>query len=351
MAQKLTIAVGMARPYNNFDLFRLIAASLIAWLHAIIFVAGNSDNHPLLLSFGRSALSAFFIMSGFLITQSYLNRDNLIEYMASRVLRLFPSLWLCILFCALILGPLVTTLSLHDYFTNPEVWRFIKFNALLHLYYTLPGVFTNNPIPYAVNSSLWTLLYEFKLYVVIGLFGVLGILKHPYLRVICALGILGALYATNNFAYFYYCFVLGALANFFKEKIVLSPWILIGLYVICWLLRNTGFLYFSVSYIALAYLCFCLAYMPFLRDNYITRYGDFSYSVYIYAFPIQQTFMHFFHFKSAWTLSLSAMPVIYTIAAFSWFYIERPALRQKRRIHAFLNNLSNKFYGKKIHRS
>jgi len=66
-----------------------------------------------------------------------------------------------------VVGPLVTSVPLNEYFENVQTYQYIKQNLLFHIVYDLPGVFNNNPYASAVNGSLWTLSYEVGCYLVL----------------------------------------------------------------------------------------------------------------------------------------------------------------------------------------
>jgi peptidoglycan/LPS O-acetylase OafA/YrhL len=64
----------------------------------------------------------------------------------------------------------------------------------------------------------------------------------------------------------------------------------------------------------------------------VTRMGDFSYGVYIYAFPIQQAAsMLLGPGISALTLFMVSMPATLIVASISWHFVEKPALALKQR--------------------
>jgi peptidoglycan/LPS O-acetylase OafA/YrhL len=61
------------------------------------------------------------------------------------------------------------------------------------------------------------------------------------------------------------------------------------------------------------------------------RFGDLSYGLYIYAFPIQQTIIHSSHNTQPLSVNLIASAAAITVAAwFSWHLIEQPAMGLKR---------------------
>jgi peptidoglycan/LPS O-acetylase OafA/YrhL len=62
---------------------------------------------------------------------------------------------------------------------------------------------------------------------------------------------------------------------------------------------------------------------------------DYSYGIYIYAFPVQQavTFLIIPDASQKWLLALSiSIAVTCVLAMLSWILVERPALTQKRRL-------------------
>jgi len=84
------------------------------------------------------------------------------------------------------------------------------------------------------------------------------------------------------------------------------------------------------AHLLIPYAVIAIAYAPLPWVSRAGRYGDFSYGIYIYAYPVQQAVVHF----SANQLPLSAMIALqaaFTLAAawLSWHFIESPALSHK----------------------
>lgn len=104
---------------------------------------------------GSFAVDIFFIASGFLVTGSLLKRQSLIEFCWARLLRIYPALLVALLLTVLVLGPLFTTLPLHQYFASKVVYIYLVKNLLLvaGTNFILPGVFENNPI-LALSTAL-----------------------------------------------------------------------------------------------------------------------------------------------------------------------------------------------------
>src|SRR5262249_40427148 len=105
-------------------------------------------------------------------------RSSLPFFAASRVLRVVPGLAVALLFSAFVLGPLVTTLPLRDYLTNPAVRTYVTRNLNLLVVdpqWGLPGLFATSKHRFAVNGSLWSLWPEIQMYEYLLLLGVIGL--------------------------------------------------------------------------------------------------------------------------------------------------------------------------------
>ena len=180
-------AAPQAHPPNNFDFVRLVAASMVLYSHHFI-LAGRPEEPKVfgIISFGHLAVVMFFSLSGYLVTQSWQSDPHIFRFAMRRILRIWPALAAAVIFCALILGPLVTSSPLIDYFENGGTWSYFK-NLIIPRAFHLPGVFENNPYPLSVNGSLWTIPIEVLCYMVLGAAGFLGLMKKRsvWLMAIC----------------------------------------------------------------------------------------------------------------------------------------------------------------------
>ena len=81
----------------------------------------------------------------------------------------------------------------------------------------------------------------------------------------------------------------------------------------------------------LGYSILVFAFFRHFRSIDVGRIGDYSYGVYLYAFPVQQSLIYFFkNSMTAWQLVLYSLSLTLVLAAVSWHVIEKPALRLKR---------------------
>lgn len=83
------------RQENNFDLIRLLAALQVLYIHAASWLKLPDIpfpwSWPLRLF---SGVPVFFVISGFLVTRSFLDsRSGTAGYFARRALRIYPGLW------------------------------------------------------------------------------------------------------------------------------------------------------------------------------------------------------------------------------------------------------------------
>jgi peptidoglycan/LPS O-acetylase OafA/YrhL len=101
-------------------------------------------------------------------------------------------------------------------------------------------------------------------------------------------------------------------------------------------------LFFVVYNLVLAYMLLFLAYVPSGFVRAYNRLGDYSYGLYIYAFPVQQTAVALFPGISPLRLILISAPITVALAALSWHLVEKRALRLK----SSLLNHSRRFVGR-----
>src|SRR5215831_14923863 len=120
---------------NNFDALRLLAAISVIFSHSFLIAEGTQNNEPLILLTGNQAILGlagvfvFFAISGFLVTQSFEQTPNPLQFLAKRGLRIFPGLFIATVISAFVMGPLVTTLPLGSYLGRPEPYQYVVGNT------------------------------------------------------------------------------------------------------------------------------------------------------------------------------------------------------------------------------
>ena len=173
----------LQRRGNNFDVLRLVAASLVLFSHSYA-LTGNAEPFAEVSgwTFGEVGVVMFFAMSGFLIAKSWGDLPQLVPFTVKRALRILPALVVAVSVTVFVIGPLFTTLPLGSYFSDPVTWLYlVRASLLITFFGTLPGVFEDNPYPDAVNGSLWTLPVEACCYALAAALGTLGLLRRSVL--------------------------------------------------------------------------------------------------------------------------------------------------------------------------
>jgi peptidoglycan/LPS O-acetylase OafA/YrhL len=249
------------------------------------------------------------------------------------------------------LGLAFTTLPAADFLADAKTIKFLWKNAIAIRggEYYLPAVFQGNPFPLAINGSLWTLLWELRMYMTLAvlwwLAGFATVRRQSFYEasIVVLAVVTTALYLTHQFA-------PGLLPRPLVVKTGLVPMFLLG--AACYVLRarialrigwfgaaaalvvaaglsadHTSFR--AVYFLAMPYLVLFLAYMPTGALRGFNRLGDYSYGVYIIAFPVQQTVVALMPGISALQLIVWASLVTLALAWCSWHFVEEPALECK----------------------
>lgn len=348
----LTISARVNQRDNNFTMIRLLAAYAVLYVHSYGLSLGRPAQDPLtqwVLSWwghglGHLAVMVFFVISGFLVTGSYLHRNDALAFAEARLLRVLPGLWVAVFFSVFVVGLYASTLPWDEFLSDPGTWAFIKKNVWLldGASYKLPGVFDNNPRTVAVNGSLWTLPIEFYMYIFVFMLGIFGILKRRVLfnAVFMLLLVLfvcideQGIKLSNPFLK-HYDLIMAYLAGMFlyinRGYVPLSFSMLAILMLLMFLSRSFSMFWLPASVLGMAYVVIFAAIHPALRLPSVDRWGDFSYGLYIYAFPVQQLLVLEVSRSPLVVLLLSTL-IVLPLAILSWRYVEKPVLRLKGHI-------------------
>jgi peptidoglycan/LPS O-acetylase OafA/YrhL len=335
--------MSLPRHDNNFDLLRVVAASAVIFSHSFLIAEGNDNHEPLILLTGRQSILGlcgvfvFFAISGFLVTQSYEATKGPLRYLAKRALRIFPGLIVALILSAFVLAPLVTTQPLVEYLRRPEAWRYVFWNTLLDLrVHELPGVlFVDNAVGLEVNGSLWTLRYEFEMYLMVLALGMCGLLRVPVLLALLALG-LGCIYFPQldflgGWGWLLAFFVVGMLLYKLRDTRIFDG--RIALVALAGLALSIPLRQFILLFpLTGCYLALWLALDKRLPVVRAARFGDLSYGLYIYGWPAEQAVVWAMGGHAAWwQVFLGAWALAAVMAFLSWHLVEQPALRLKPR--------------------
>ena len=100
---------------NNLDFMRFFFAVMVIFSHSFILINGSNSTEPFWLGSngqltgGYLAVAFFFIVSEFLITQSWMNSSGIFSFFRKRILRIYPAFIVASLVCVLFVSALGST--------------------------------------------------------------------------------------------------------------------------------------------------------------------------------------------------------------------------------------------------
>jgi peptidoglycan/LPS O-acetylase OafA/YrhL len=316
---------------------------------------------------GTLAVYGFFVLSGFLVAASG-RRLGGRRFWWHRFLRIFPGLWVCLLVTALVIAPCVTWYehgSLVGFWSAPDgPLRYLRADWWSGMrQYPISGLLST--VPYArvtgvvgpFNGSLWSLVYEVACYVLAGLLVFTGVLRRAPRVVLVAAAVVYLVIVRDYLVvpglasqpgphgravlplvgvvdghfllYLGFLFLLGMVAQLYQHRILVHP-VLVGLAaaVLVSTLAFGGF--FVLGLLAFAYLLLCAAATLPTVLHRVGRTRDYSYGIYIYAFPVQEVVAVLGGAGLGYVgfIGLSLVGTM-VLAVGSWHLVERPALALK----------------------
>ncbi len=349
----LTLARAAIGHDNNLNLLRVVAALLVLVSHSVTVATGDASLEPLRgllgLSLGDISVDIFFVVSGFLVTGSLTRSNSLTKYAAARGLRIVPGLWVALLVTVLIVSVSFSAFSPARNLMDLRTWHYLSRNGLIvtGVDFSLPGAFASNPFPGSVNASLWTLPLEVWMYIILAFEWWVArevfervetrylpklLLVTAAVLVVATLGLVLAGHPSNS---------LRHAAMFFSAAWMYEARERIPLKGVAASLALTAILCaaivshsaFEVAYrLFLPYIVLYMAYVPAGFIRRYNRVGDFSYGIYIYAFPFQQITAALVPGIGVFRLFLLASGMTIFAALLSWHLVESPALKLRSRI-------------------
>lgn len=299
---------------NHFNAIRLAMALAVIWSHCFALYLGSEDTEPVSVLFagfcnaGNLGVRVFFIISGFLIAQSYLARRSDADFFRRRIRRIYPGFIVATALCWFVVVPIYASAGWS--LITPRLVLDWAWHALT-LQGTIPGAdaFAGNPSQ-AVNGALWSIRYEAWCYVGLAALGMAGVLRRPHLVLALMLAVMagkalldltgkqpggGVIEAVFGWPYAWFslapCFLAGVLVRLYGTAVPRSGALLaaavVALVAAAQLGAGSRIVFDLVFPVSVAYVTFHLAFSAASIPD-AARFGDFSYGAYLYGFPIQQ---------------------------------------------------------------
>ena len=317
---------------NCFTLLKYIFAFYIVFHHFLVITSHVDYINPGIF------VNGFFIISGFLIFNSYIHSNELKLYAQKRIKRIYTPYFITILFCV-ILGLTITSLDYKIYIFSPLTWKYITSNLLFlnFIQPTLPGVFENNELPY-IDASLWTLKVEILFYVTVPIVYYL----FRYIKVntiILGVSLFSMIYyiitnilfnVTNNIIFYSLSHqIFGMLSYFYipvfilfnQQKFKKYYKLLLIISIIIFVLSYTVspiLAYFEPITLSIIVLSIALY---FKKLSFSYKWKDISYEIFLLHFPIIQTLATLSYFKNNIYIMFIASIIVILLCSFLLHYI------------------------------
>jgi peptidoglycan/LPS O-acetylase OafA/YrhL len=357
----LSIADALRGHNNSFGALRLALAALVIFSHS--HPLGGWDYDPTFYLWrsqthlGDLAVFGFLAISGYVVTTSAANTD-VVQFFWRRALRIFPGFWVALVVVAFVIGPVAWWASgemMAEYFAPADSgpvsfllsnWSLVITQAGIHdlFQYSTPyGLVVSYS---TVNGSLWSLELEWICYVIIGgialsgmltkarlgipiLTGLFAVMTIANLVVPGSVGVIAPFFEDERLVRLLFVFFCGATLAVYAKRIPFSDGLGVGALVVLALsLWNGG--YSIVGIPALSYAVVWLAVRLPKAAQRVGQKNDYSYSLYLYGWPIQQFAAQ--ESLTRWGFTpyfLLCLTIAAGLAWLSWHLVERPALRLK----------------------
>lgn len=323
---------------NNFNLLRLILALLVILSHSPELIDGNRNREILTrlfgsISFGELAVDLFFLLSGYLIMQSWALQPNAWTFLKKRILRIYPGFLVASVISAFVVGPLGADTV--QYFANFDLLSFATSAFMLEVP-AVPHVFAGQPYP-AVNGALWTISREFTCYLLVLFLGACGILRwrHAWLTLaVLATAAFGILKAVNgDISYILRLsvfFFSGGCFYIYRDIIPMNG----RLAALCVLPLTIGLFSWRGAELGLAtFGAYIVLYLAQKHSTVLSRFNrlpDTSYGIYLYGWPTQKLLIWYIPGISPWIVFFIASLISIFLGYLSWNLVEKPMLRFKQ---------------------
>jgi peptidoglycan/LPS O-acetylase OafA/YrhL len=335
---------------NALDFLRLVLSGVVIYFHTAMASIGYKETPNIYGSanYGMLAVFCFFLISGMLITRSWVYTDNIYAFLKKRFLRIYPAYWLCLVVISVFFIPvwyfqkLSPNINYYDMFKDS--FRYLIKNIGGEVMY----VRTESVNVGEVNASLWSIIMELRAYVIVVILGSLGILRRKWVIALIALvslvfygytigygpfaNFVAQFSGTNLFVVPFIFFLVGVFVFVFDKYI---PWNF-PLFVICGVTLYIQLQTNTLFYGAPLFLSYCFLYISqnLVFKNFINRfgknYGDYSFGMYLYGWPCQTLLLNYDVYKNYGYLAFfgGTLVLSFAFSFVSWHLVEKKFLKK-----------------------
>lgn len=337
-----TLAECLDRKSNNLAAVRILAATAVLWAHAWVVTQGSVTEdflHVFAFALDWHGVHAFFILSGMLLTRSYMRHPDAVRFVVARLVRYLPGIFVSTMIAAFIIGPLVTTLPIGDYLGSLAPIRFVvQVTTLTDVNALLPGVLDRGAKPDTLYIPLWTIHYELVFAFCLAVAGLLGLIGRRWLTLAGLVVVLvanvvwfwngegyPALGSPHHLVRFATTFGIGISLAVFADVIPVSRRLFGAVAIIAVLLAFSPVAALA-GMLLLAYAIVIIGFAPLPLTKPLARIGAWSYGFYVSGFLIEQCLTHAAPSWNGWGVFAAAIPLSLAAGAASWLLIEKPSL-------------------------
>jgi peptidoglycan/LPS O-acetylase OafA/YrhL len=316
-----------------------------------MFSVSSNTSSSIYYVFSNWFVGLFLVASGFLVTQSRASSHNVGDFFIRRILRIYPA-FIVVTIASHALGYWMAddhAAYLGKLLDHGRAWLVYRI-ILLQGNSVLPSAYAASPHPGDIDGPLWTIPYEFALYLLLAALWSLRLFQNRWVVLGLFLLMWNLSYSSHDgsgisvpgtpiwFDWVTLCewacfFLAGATIWHWRDQIHIN-WAL-GI--------SSAIVMFGVSRligsqvfvpIAGALMLMFVVYSPSIRLNNFGKKNDLSYGIYVWAWPVQQIIICLFgHYLTQWSYTLICLFAANAIAYLSWRYVECPFLliKQKRK--------------------
>lgn len=329
---------------------RLALALTVMFFH----IGGLTGNEFLKLAPGDLAVKCFFVISGYLISKSYLKNNNLYDYSKSRFLRIYPLYFLCVTSCFFI-GMFMYSSGAMEYLQDGAAKYLVANLAFLNFIQPdLPGLFAHNLKNSAVNGSLWTIKIEVMFYISVPI--IYGVIAKVFgnkmtVVVIAFVSLISAITIEfivdkyglseslkNQLPSLMIFFMVGAALNFFTPSFLnvkYLPLLIIALYFCD--SHIIGMVIYPFVVASFVYIIAFKTKPISIHD----KIGDLSYGIYIFHYPVIQFMYHFGVYDNFYIGFVLTIVTVLVMAFASWHLMEKRLISYSKKEKIIPNSASS----------